>query len=107
MKDLIFDDFQSIVSDSNFSNKNPWDALIKIDECQYKINRALINTIKNENKHMNSLLLDNENRERVEEILGDYMFNLTLLCDCLNISLFDVIIKEYKLIQILGKYNLK
>ncbi|HCW03062.1 MAG TPA: DUF1573 domain-containing protein, partial [Clostridium sp.] len=46
-------------------------------------------------------------REVIERELGNNIFYLTAMCNLLDISVYDVFIKEYDKIDTLGKYTFR
>lgn len=133
-KDIIFDDFQNSVNDSLIRHKSLLDIMTKLEESQSRINRAVAKSITNcgcieldakkqgipkcdDNfniedlgqclkTHLKGELCENC-REIIETELGTHMFYLASLCNTLNINLYDVLLKEYDDLNILGKYNLR
>lgn len=130
MKDLIFDDFQDSVDKSLLRNKSILDIITKLQESEGKINRAVIKAVTNcgciqidakkqkysdpdmeeirkaLNTHLKGKLCDNC-RDIIEQEIGRNIFYLASLCNVLDVSLFDVLLKEYNKIDTLGKYNLR
>jgi hypothetical protein len=45
-------------------------------------------------------------KEIIEEEIGTNLYYLAALCDSLDISLFDIIIKKYDRLQTLGKFTM-
>jgi NTP pyrophosphatase (non-canonical NTP hydrolase) len=45
-------------------------------------------------------------REKIEEELGRLEFYIAAICNTLDISMYDVLLKEYKKISTLGRYSL-
>ncbi len=131
MKDIIFDDFQNCIDDSLIRHKSILDVLTKYTESSAKVNRSIAKAVtncgcininakkqnslldddtiedfnNNLSSHLNGTLCDNC-REVIEKEIGNNIFYLTSLCNHLNISLFDVLIKEYDNINTLGKFSL-
>ena len=46
-------------------------------------------------------------RDVIETEIGNNIFYLTSLCNCLDLNLYDIILKEESKINVLGKYNLR
>ena len=132
MKDVIFDDFQNLVHDSLLRHKSILDIMTKLQDSQARINRALAKSVTNcgcleiqaKKQHIPSESDDIEVlkeclqthvkgeicdscREVLEREIGNNMFYLTSLCNIMDISLYDVLIKEYDRINTLGKYTLR
>lgn len=132
MKDLIFDNFQSVVDESLLRHKSILDIISKLQESESRINRAIIKSvttcgcikinaykqqIPNEVNNINDFTiqlkshLDGELCSNCKEIIdreiGNNIFYLTSLCNCLNLNLYDIFIKEYNAINTLGKYRLR
>lgn len=131
MKDLLCDEFQNLVDDTLIRHHSILDIMSKLSESSSRINRALTKSITTcgcvsmEAKKLtipefiNSLedlkpLLDKHLRgslcphceEIINEEMGKLVFYLAALCNTLDISLYDVLIKEYKKTRALGSFNL-
>lgn len=131
MKDLICDEFQNLVEDTLIRHHSLLDIMSKFSESSSRINRALTKSITNcgcvsmEAKKINipefinSLddlkpLLDKHIRgelcthceDVLTEEMGKLLFYLAALCNTMDISLYDVLIKEYKKTRALGSFNL-
>lgn len=135
MKDVIFDDFQNIVAESLVRHKSIIDILTKLQESEARLNRAIaksvtscgcleINAKKQDvpselpedmtledfhklmNNHIQGELCDNC-RDVLEKELGSDLFYIVSLCNILNINLYDVLLKEYNKLKMLGKYDMR
>ncbi len=130
MKDVIYDEFQNKVDEVLIRHANLLDILSKMGDAAAKSNRAVIKSITNcgcvqlnvtkveipENLSYDSLKefksehLQGEPcavcREKIEEELGRLEFYIAAICNTLDISLYDVLLKEYKKISTLGRYSL-
>ncbi|HOQ08598.1 MAG TPA: DUF1573 domain-containing protein [Syntrophomonadaceae bacterium] len=131
MKDLICDEFQNIVGDLLIRHSSILDILSKLSEATSRVNRAVAKGITNCGclsveahkvqipDHVESIqelrqYLDNHLRGELcpncEEIIisemGKLLFYSAALCNVLNISLYDVFIKEYKEVSTLGIFNM-
>lgn len=132
MKDIIFDNFQNDVDGSLLRHKSILDIITKYSESSARVNRAVAKAVTNcgcieinANKqslpndndcledlykclstHLNGQLCD-ACREVIEREIGNNLFYLTSLCSALNISLYDVLIKENNKITTLGKFNFR
>lgn len=128
-KDLIYNDFQKKVSDVLIRHKSILDIISKLEESNAKTNRAVIKSATNcgcisinatkqdFNKksmvevrdslknHVSGELCD-MCKEKIEEELGDHMFYIASLCNTLNLSLYDILLKQYKELDALGIYSL-
>ena len=129
MKDMIFDSFQNDVNESLLRHKSILDIMTKLNESTSRVNRALAKSVTNcgciqinankqnlfnEDDELNSSLsthidgkLCNNCREVIENELGTHIFYLTSLCNCLDLNLYDILLKEENKINILGKYTLR
>ena len=130
MKDLLYDNFQDSVGELLIRHKSILDVLTKYQESQTRVNRAVVKSVTscgcleiNSKKqpvtedaslqdlknymdtHLKGHLCDNC-REVIENELGNNLFYITALCNLLDISLYDVMLKEYERINTLGIYNL-
>ncbi|HAA08369.1 MAG: DUF1573 domain-containing protein [Syntrophomonadaceae bacterium] len=131
MKDLICDEFQNVVGDLLIRHRSILDILSKLSEASSRVNRAVAKSITNCGclsiqaekvqipEHVESFdelrkFLDSHLRGELcphcEEIicseLGKMLFYSAALCNTLNISLYDVFIKEYKEASTLGIFNM-
>lgn len=129
MKDIIFDKFQNEVDESLIRHRSILDIESKLTESNARINRALIKSVTNcgciqinTSKHTTSYnnknlktpidnhlvgeLCDNC-REIIETEMGTSLFYLTSLCNCLNLNLYDILLKEENKLNMLGKFNLR
>ncbi len=122
MKDIIFDSFQNNVSDSLLRHKSILDVLTKYTESSSRVNRAVAKAVTNcgcielnatkqnlsevLHTHLDGELCDNC-REIIEREIGNNLFYLTSMCNILDISLYDVLIKESDKINTLGKFTFR
>lgn len=132
MKDIIFDSFQNNVDESLLRHKSILDILTKYTESSSRVNRAVAKAVTNcgcisisakkqpipeENNSLEDLCnclhnhIDGELcencREVIERELGNNLFYLTSLCNVLDISLYDVLLKENDRINTLGKFSFR
>ncbi|MFZ5353627.1 MAG: DUF1573 domain-containing protein [Bacillota bacterium] len=130
MKDLLFDHFQDSVGGLLIRHKSILDILTKFQEAQTRVNRAVVKSVtscgcieinskkQNYNEelsleelkdfmdtHIRGNLCDNC-RDIIEKELGNSLFYMAALCNVLDISLYDVMIKENEKINTLGIYNM-
>lgn len=131
MKDLICDEFQNVVGDLLIRHRSVLDILSKLSEANSRVNRAVTKAITDCGclsvqaqkaqipEHVDSFeelgkYLDNHLRGELcpncEEVviseMGKLLFYSAALCNTLNISLYDVFIKEYKKASTLGIFNM-
>ncbi|MPQ42360.1 DUF1573 domain-containing protein [Clostridium tarantellae] len=132
MKDLIFDDFQNSVNNSLLRHKSILDILSKYQESQARANRAICKSVTNcgcikinaekQNLECEKTSLEDLNtcfkshltgslcescREVIERELGNNIFYITALCNCLDLNLYDILLKEYGKINTLGKFSFR
>lgn len=131
MKDIIFDDFQNSVNASLLRHKSILDILTKYSESSARVNRVIVKAVTNcgciEINAKKQHLLDNDSiddisdylathiegticdacREIIEREMGNNLFYLTSLCNDLDISLYDILIKENDKINTLGKFTFR
>lgn len=130
LKDLIYEDFQNTVSDLLICHRSILDVLAKYQESNARMNRYLtkavtscgcikINACKKEIPP-NATLADLKNildshldgklcqkcRENLETEIGRTLFYLAALCNLLDLSIYDVLIKEQNQLRMLGIFNL-
>lgn len=135
MKDVIFDDFQNIVSESLIRHKSIIDILSKLHESEARINRAVAKSITscgclevsakkqelpsgisyditledlNEcmSNHLNGEVCDSC-REILEKELGNNLYYIASLCNTLDLNMYDILLKEYDKLKTLGKYSMR
>ena len=134
MKDCIFDDFQNSVDESLLRHRSILDIITKLQESETRVNRAVAKSITNcgcikletknqytsnniddlnlddikasNSSHIEGSLCDNC-REVIERELGNNLFYITSLCNVLNLNLYDILLKEYDKVSILGKYTMR
>ncbi|GAA0117633.1 nucleoside triphosphate pyrophosphohydrolase family protein [Clostridium senegalense] len=134
MKDLIFDEFQNSVDDCLLRHRSILDIMSKLDESQSRVNRSIVKCITScgclqieaskqkvpndfdtsdfdsfkscFDTHVKGQLCDNC-REIIEKELGNHFFYIASLCNCTNLNIYDILLKEYKNMVSLGKYTLK
>jgi len=126
----ICEDFQSEVSKVLIRHKSILDVMTKLDEYNARINRAvaksvtscgcisihatkqdysndtfeeMLNTVKD---HVDGTLCHGC-KEVLDEEIGSYVFYLASLCNTLDLSLDNIIKKEYDTIKTLGIFSLK
>lgn len=135
MKDVILDDFQNVVAESLVRHKSIIDIISKLQESEARINRAIAKsitccgcvevdakkqeipddvegdiTLEDLNKlldnHIKGELCPNC-REVLEKEIGNNLFYLASFCNTLDLNLYDILLKEYNSIKVLGKYHMK
>lgn len=135
MKDLIFDEFQDTVSTCLLKHRSILDILSKLQESQARVNRAVIKSVTNcgcvkikaekqhigDNIDLDNIDLDNIDecltnhlegdlcsscRKVIERELGSHLFYITSLCNTLDLSLYDILLNEYKDIKTFEKCNI-
>lgn len=133
MKDIIFDNFQNDVNESLLRHKSILDIVTKYSESSARVNRALAKAVTNcgcikisakkqetissnnddinnfnysLNNHLEGKLCDNC-RDIIENEIGNNLFYLTSLCNCLDLNLYDILLKEENKMNILGKFTLR
>ncbi|MBC8588034.1 nucleoside triphosphate pyrophosphohydrolase family protein [Paratissierella segnis] len=126
----LCDDFQKEVSQILIRHKSILDIMTKLDEYNARINRAVAKSVTTcgcleINAHRQNFDSDSFGKlplsakshvegnicdscsDVLEEEIGSYMFYLAALCDTLEISLQDVLEKEFERARTLGIYSLK
>ncbi len=131
MKDIILENFQSAVSDLLVRNKSILDILSKYQQSNAKVVRSIIKaithcgciqvkagkqnipedaTLTDIQKYMDTHLkgkLCKNCRDIIEKEIGNNLFYLANLCNTLDLSLYDIVLKEQKQLDTLGVYCLK
>lgn len=130
MNDLLYDQFQNTVDEVLVRHASVLDIITKLEASNARVNRSVIKSItscgcmklssqKNEIpegsefydlKKLSTNQMSGELcptcREKVEQEMGSHMFYLTALCNQMDISLYDVMLQEYKRIKALGPFSL-
>ncbi|MGE5653879.1 MAG: DUF1573 domain-containing protein [Bacillota bacterium] len=129
MKDLLCDEFQEAVAQYLVRHRSILDVISKFQESNARVNRAVVKAVTNcgcleidaqkqqfTSKDLTELLatvdthlggkLCDECRETIEAELGNNLFYLVSLCNLLDLSLFDVLLKEHKRLETLGVFKL-
>ncbi|NLJ78349.1 MAG: DUF1573 domain-containing protein [Tissierellia bacterium] len=129
-KDLDCDTFQNQVDEALIRHKSVLDIMTKLDEYNSRINRAVaksvtscgcikINATKQDFNKDSLEEIRNNMKDHIEgelcavceeilqEEMGAYLFYLAALCNALDISLSEAVIREYSNIKALGVFSLK
>lgn len=124
MTDLKTDDFQKKVSHLIIRNQNVVDILTKCQSACSKICRSSVKTatgcgclridvqkglspISSEELTGISGELCPECKDIIEKEIGELFFYIAGLCNALGLSMRDIMKKEIKNIEVLGKYSLR
>lgn len=129
MKDLLCDEFQEAVAQYLVRHRSILDVISKFQESNARVNRAVVKAVTNcgcleidaqkqqfasrdltellatVNTHLDGELCD-ECRGTIEAELGNHLFYLASLCNLLDLSLFDVLLKEHQRLETLGLFKL-
>jgi hypothetical protein len=131
INDIHVEDFQNVVNDLLMRNRSILDIISKVQTSSARVNRAAVKAVthcgciqvdgrkqafpgeaKMENlqellssQHKGKLCEDC--RTTIEEEIGGALFYLAALCNTLDISLYDVILKEKETLCTLGNYSLR
>lgn len=131
MKDLICDEFQNVVGELLIRHRSILDITSKLSESVSRVNRAVakavtecgcisvdaskiqippeIDSIKELKNFLDSHVRGNlcpHCEEIIINEMGKMLFYSAALCNTLDISLYDVFIKEYKKATTLGIFNM-
>ena len=124
MPDLKSEDFQKKVSHLIIRNQNVLDILTKCQGACNKICRSSVKTATgcgclkiNAEKNLPKIpseemtgisgTLCTECKEIIENEIGEMLFYIAGLCNALGLSMRDIMKKEIKNIEVLGKYSLR
>lgn len=122
--------FQEQVDNVLIRHKSILDVMTKLDEYNSRINRAVAKSVtscgcitinatrQNYNEESFEKIIDSVKshvegelcpgcKEVIDKEIGSYIFYLAALCNTLNLSLDDILSKEYDIIKTLGLYSLK
>ncbi len=131
IKDIYIDDYQAVVSDLPVRNRSVLDITSKFIIASSRVNRSVLKAatncgcikiqaskqsyksdidyedmLKQMDTHIKGNICD-ECREKIEEEIGNTLFYMTSLCNALNISIYDVILKDKESISTLGSFGLR
>jgi len=129
VKDLLCSGFQEAVDGCLIRHKSIIDVLTKLSESSARVNRAVAKAVtscgcvrieagkqvfpeeaslaemaRRTPTHVNGQLCD-QCREAIENELGRNLFYLAALCNLLDVSLYDALIKENDRLSALGVFN--
>jgi len=130
-KDIHTEDFQNVVNELLVRNRSILDILSKVQTSTGRVNRAVVKAV----THCGCIGVDGKKqsfpeeasveelsrlrstqlkgklcegcRSTVEDEIGGALFYLASLCNALDISLYDVILKEKEKLNTLGDYSLR
>ncbi|HYE08834.1 MAG TPA: DUF1573 domain-containing protein [Patescibacteria group bacterium] len=130
MKDLLYNDFQDSVDELLMRHRSILDVLTKFQESQTRVNRAVVKAVtacgcieinsrkqnySNEvslqelkdfmDTHLKGNICSNC-RDVIEKELGNNLFYMAALCNLVDVSMYDVLLKEYEKIKTLGVFNM-
>ncbi|MDF2840708.1 MAG: hypothetical protein K0Q99_1480 [Clostridia bacterium] len=130
MKDLLYNQFQESVDELLLRHKSILDVLTKFQESQTRVNRAVVKAVttcgcieinsKKQNysneisiqelkdfmdTHLKGNICSNC-RDVIEKEIGNNLFYMAALCNLVDVSMYDVLLKEYEKIKSLGIYNM-
>jgi hypothetical protein len=131
INDALIDKFQYLVSELLVRNKSILDSITKFQDSNGRINRSITKAVTQcgclsidahkqnfleggdfgeirsaMETHVRGTLCDNC-RDLIEKDIGRNLFYLASICNTLDLNLYDIIIKEYERLKMLGKYNLR
>lgn len=131
VKDIVLEDFQTVADELLARNRSLLDILSKMQDSCSRTNRATIKAITHcgcvsvsgekqqfdedaglsamrgsASTQLNGELCQNC-REHIEEEIGAELFYLASLCNALDISLYDVALKEKERLSTLGKFHMR
>lgn len=131
MKDLFVEEFQDVVGQLLVRHKSILDLLSKYQESCARVNRAIVKAVTNcgcieidakkqnippdatlsdlhelMSTHLKGHLCDNC-RDIIEKEIGNNLFYLANICNTLDLSMYDILIKEEEVLDTLGIFNMK
>jgi hypothetical protein len=131
INDILLEDFQSVVGELLIRNRSILDVLTKMQTSEGRVNRAVVKSVTHcgcigidgkkqafpDEASMSNLSglvstqvrgeLCPECRQTIEKEIGGALFYLAALCNTLDVSLYDVILKEKETLGTLGNYSLR
>lgn len=129
MKDLLCDQFQAAVDECLLHHRSILDVISKLHEAQARVGRAAVKaatscgcvaiearrpeipadaSLEQLRQYVGTHLvgqLCEHCREVIEDEVGKLLFYLAALCNHLDVNLYDVLIKEHKKLQALGRFS--
>lgn len=131
MKDMLVSEFQYMVQELIFRNKSIVDSMTKYEESNARVNRAIAKAVtqcgciridakkqempngssfeearKAMDTHVIGKLCDNC-RDQIENELGKNLYYIASICNKLDLSLYDIFIKEQERVRMLGQFSLE
>jgi hypothetical protein len=130
-RDILYEDFQNQVNNLLSRHRSILDILSKTSTSNASINRAVTKsitscgcveidakkahipddiTLEEMKNYMDSHLrgeLCSVCRDNIEKELGNHLFYIAALANTLDISLYDILVKEEHNLSVLGKFHLK
>jgi len=131
INDIFLEDFQGVVGEMLIRNRSILDVVSKIQVSGGRVNRAVVKSV----THCGCISIDGKKqafpngasindlsglistqvkgelcpdcRQTIEKEIGGALFYLAALCNTLDISLYDVILKEKEALATLGNYSLR
>ena len=131
INDIFLEDFQGVVGEMLIRNRSILDVVSKIQVSGGRVNRAVVKSV----THCGCISIDGKKqtfpddasindlsglvstqvkgelcpdcRQTIEKEIGGALFYLAALCNTLDISLYDVILKEKETLATLGNYSLR
>jgi hypothetical protein len=131
INDIHIEDFQSVVGDLLMRNRSILDIISKIQTSAGRVNRSVVKAV----THCGCVQIEGKKQTfpgeanmedlrelmstqvtgklcpecltTIEEEIGGTLFYLAALCNTLDISLYDVILKQKDTLNTLGTYSLK
>jgi len=132
LKNTLLDEFQYSCQDLLIRNKSILDSTTKMTDSCARVSRTLAkavtqcgcirisgkkqeipkltDTLEEMQSHMQTHLegsLCDNCRDLLEKDIGRNLFYLAAICNTLDLNLYDIIIKELKMLKLLGKYSLR
>lgn len=129
MKDMFFSDYQATVKSLLLRNKSILDILSKLGTTNSRVTRKIVKSVTScgcirvcatkqpvpscldeielyNDNHLRDVLCSNCKSD-IEKEIGTHLFYLTALCNCLDLDIYDIILKEKSNLCSLGKFNLR
>lgn len=127
MKDLLCDEFQAAVDECLLRHRSILDVLSKLHEAEARVGRAVLKAVtscgcvaiearrpeippdaslQDLKQYMKTHLIGEiceHCREVLEDEIGKLLFYLAALCNHLDLNVYDILIKEHRKLQALGR----
>lgn len=118
LEDIMAEEFQLVVAKYINRNKNILDIITKYQTATARLNRAVVKSAtqcgcisiegkKSGEQPIIAGTLCADCKEVIENEIGDSLFYIAGICNALDMSIYDIILKEKNQLNLLGNFSLK